>query len=163
MLCPNEIWPWLKENVKNMRLFRLKTLAAIVPAAMELYGLNVHALGRSMNTDTTTKHNIRRVDRFWGNKKEECTALALVLFEAFAPEEGPVEVLAGWTDVPGGQLLVFALPRSGRGIPLSEKAVPKEVAEGGLLRAENEALKQICNHRSGIVIVADRGSATSAG
>ena len=112
MLSPDEILPWLKENVKGMRLSRLKTLAAIVPAAMELCGVSVHSLGRAMNTQTTAKHNIKRVERFLKNAGVECAALAQAIFDAFAPKEGPVLVLADWTDVPAGVVQVdgqFAL------------------------------------------------------
>lgn len=160
MLSPDEILPWLKENVKGMRLSRLKTLAAIVPAAMELCGVSVHSLGRAMNTQTTAKHNIKRVERFLKNAGVECAALAQAIFDAFAPKEGPVLVLADWTDVPAGKLLVFALPCNGRSIPFFVKVVPKKVGEGELVRAENEALKalkHICRHRSHVIIVADRG------
>lgn len=45
MLSPQEILAWLKENVKGMRLSRLKTIWTIVPAAMELCGVGVLVLG----------------------------------------------------------------------------------------------------------------------
>lgn len=160
MLSPQEILPWLKENVKGMRLSRLKTLAAIVPGAMELCGVGVHSLGRAMNTGTTAKHNIKRVERFLENTGVECAALAQGIFEAFAPKQGSVLVLADWTDVPAGKLLVFALPCNGRSIPFFVNVVPKEVGEGELVQAENEALKAlkgICRHRSHVILVADRG------
>lgn len=160
MLSPQEILSWLEDNVKGMRLSRLKTLAAIVPAAMELCGVGVLSLGRAMNTGTTAKHNIKRVGRFLGNTQVECEALAQAIFEAFAPPHGPVLVLADWTDVSNGKLLVFALPCNGRSIPFFVKVVPKKVGEGELIQAENEALKElrcICVGRSQVIIVADRG------
>jgi hypothetical protein len=160
MLSPQEILSWLEENVKGMRLSRLKTLAAIVPGAMHLCGVGVLSLGRAMDTETTAKHNIKRVGRFLGNARVEGAALAQAIFDAFAPKRGPVLVLADWTDVPTGKLLVFALPCNGRSIPFFVKVVPKKVGEGELVQAENEALKAlkpICRPRSQVVIVADRG------
>lgn len=160
MFSPTTILPWLEENVKGMRRSRMKTLAAIVPAAMELCGVGVLALGRSMCTPTTAKHNIKRVGRFLGNTCVEGLAIASGLFDAFAPKEGPVLVLADWTDVINGKLLVFALPCNGRSMPFFSKVIPKQAGEGGMIRAENEALhalKQICCTRSNVIVVADRG------
>lgn len=160
MLSPAEILSWLEENVKGVRLSRLKTIAAIVPAAMELCGVGVLALGRAMCTGTSAKHNIKRVNRFLGNSRVETRMLARGIFEAFAPVEGPVLVLADWTDVPNGKLLVFALPCNGRSVPFWVSVVPKNVPEGGLIQAENDALhalEDICRNRSGVILVADRG------
>ena len=60
MLNPQRILSWLETNVKGMRRSRMKTLADIVPAAMELCGVGLLALGRAMPTDTTAKHNIKQ-------------------------------------------------------------------------------------------------------
>jgi len=160
MLSPDLILTWLQDNVKQMRRSRMKTLAAIVPAAAELCGVGVLALGRAMCTQTTAKHNIKRVNDFLGNDQVECLAIAKGLFDAFAPKSGRVLVLADWTDVANGKLLVFALPCNGRSIPFFVKVLPKHVGEGEMIRAENKALellKDICSSRSGVIIVADRG------
>lgn len=160
MLSPEEILPWLEENVKGMRLSQLKTLAAIVPAAAALCGVGVLSLGRAMNTATTAKHNIKRVERFLSNTRVDGAVLARAIFDAFAPTQGPVLVLADWTDVANGKLLVFALPCNGRSLPFFVSVVPKNAGEGALIRAENEALKalhSICAERSDIIVVADRG------
>lgn len=160
MLSPEMILLWLEANVKGMRRSRLKTLAAIVPAATELCGVGVLSLGRAMRTDTAAKHNIKRVNGFLGNARVEGHAIARGLFEAFAPRSGPVLVLADWTDVANGKLLVFALPCNGRSIPFFVKVLPKRVGEGEMIQAENEALqslKEICRSRSGVILVADRG------
>lgn len=160
MLSPEDILTWILANVKGMRRSRAKTLADIVPAAMELDGVGVLSLGRAMATATTCKHNIKRVNRFLGNEAIEAEALAQGIFEAFAPATGRVEVLADWTDVPNGKMLVFSLPANGRSIPFFVQVAPKQAGEGGMIRAENEglaALARICRNRSGVVIVADRG------
>lgn len=160
MLSPDSILTWLKENVNNVRLSRLKTLAAIVPAAMERCGVGVLALGRSMEGTTSAKHNIKRVGRFLGNKDLECEAIAEGLFNAFAPKTGRVLVLADWTDVANGKMLVFTLPCNGRSIPFFVKVVPKQAGDGALVHAEEEALQalgRICRGRSDVVLVADRG------
>lgn len=160
MLNPERIMTWLKDNVEGMRASRMKTLADITPAAMHLSGVGVLTLGRLMCTETTPKHNIKRVDRFLGNKAVEGPSIAKGIFKAFAPRQGRVLVLADWTDMANGKLLAFALPCNGRSVPFFSKAVAKNVGEGDMIRAENEALKtlgDICKGYKDIVIVADRG------
>jgi len=160
MLNPQEILAWMEANVKGMRRSRMKTLSDIVPAAMALFGVGVLALGRAMQTGTTCKHNIKRVNRFLGNTALEGEALARALFEAFVPEEERALVLADWTDVPNGKLLVFSLPANGRSIPFFTKVVAKKAGEGAMIRAENEALavlQRICSNGPEVTIVADRG------
>lgn len=160
MLSPKAILAWLEANVKGMRRSRAKTLADIAPAAMALLGVGVLALGRAMQTRTTCKHNIKRVNRFLGNTALEAEALAQGIFEAFVPQTGRVLILADWTDMPNGKLLVFSLPANGRSIPFYAKAVAKKAGEGAVIRAESEALEalhRICRSRPDAVVVADRG------
>ncbi len=160
MLSPHEILTWMEMNVKGMRRSRMKTLADIVPAAMEMHGVGTLSLGRAMQTATTCKHNIKRVDRFLGNTDLEGEALAKGIFEAFVPDSVRALVLADWTDVINGKLLVFSLPANGRSIPFFTKVVAKKAGKGSMIRAENEALEaleRICHSCPEIVIVADRG------
>ena len=67
-----------------------------------------------MRSETAAKHNIKQVGRFLGNTAFESASIAQAIFNAFAPKRGRVFVLAGWTDVANGKLLVFALPCNGR-------------------------------------------------
>lgn len=160
MLSPVDILPWLEANVNGVRRSRLKTLAVIVPAAMEQAGLGVLALGRAIREKTSAKHSIKRVNRFLGNEGLECEALAAGIFNAFAPDRGRVVVLADWTDVSNAKMLVFALPANGRSIPFYTQVVPKKVKKRGLVEAENaalQALKAICADRVDVIVVADRG------
>ena len=160
MLNPANILSWLEENVKGMRLSRLKTLAAIVPAAAELCGVGVLSLGRAMRTGTVAKHNIKRVDRFLGNDAVEGIAVARAIVKAFAPARGLVQVLVDWTDVPNGKLLVFALPCNGRSLPFFVQTAAKNAGEGGLIQAENEGLRilrSIMGEDREVIVIADRG------
>lgn len=159
MLNPQAILTWLETHVKAMRRSRAKTLADIVPAAMSRDGVGVLDLGRAMETDTTGKHNIKRVNRFLGNEALETEALGQGLFRTFASLTEPVLVLADWTDVANGKLLVFSIPANGRSIPFFAKAVAKKAGEGAMIQAENEALDALARMCAGyeIVVVADRG------
>jgi hypothetical protein len=160
MLSPDTIMTWLERNVNGVRRSRLKTLSAIVPGAMAMVGVSTHSLGRAMQSATTAKHCIKRVNRFLGNAKLECEAIAAGIFDVFAPKRGRVLVLADWTDVANGKMLVFAMPCNGRSIPFYTKVVPKNAGKGALKKAEMAGLaelKRICDSRSEVVIVADRG------
>lgn len=162
MFSPADILAWVDKNVKGVRKSRRKTLAAIVPAAMQLCGLGVLALGRAMLNGTSAKHNIKRVNRFLGNAALECEVIAEGIFCALAPAQGPVVVLADWTDMPNAKLLVFALPRQGRALPFYVQVIQKEAQSGEMIAAEEkalEALSRICRKRSGqtMIMVADRG------
>ena len=69
-------------------------------------------------------------------------------------------VLADWTDVTNGKVLVFAMPCNGRSIPFYTHVVAKKAGKGALREAEMaalSALEAICNGRAQVVIVADRG------
>jgi hypothetical protein len=127
---------------------------------MDLCGVGVLALGRAMRTTTSCKHNIKRVNLFLGNGGLEAEALAQAIFEFFVPETERALVLADWTDVANGKLLVFSLPANGRSIPFFTKVVAKKAGEGALIRAENEALaalQRICRNGPELTVVADRG------
>ena len=140
--------------------FRMKTLAAIIPAAMGLCGVGIPSLGRLMHGPTSAKHNIKRVCRFLCNADLECEAIASAIFRLFAPRQGRVLVLADWTDVANGKLLVFTLPCNGRTIPFFTRVLPKQVGDGALVRAEEEAMEalgRICRDRAEVIIVLDRG------
>jgi hypothetical protein len=160
MLSPTMILTWLEAHVK-MRQSRRKALAAVVQAASAFAGVGITALGRAMESGTAAKHNIKRVNDFMGNEQLETEALAGALFHAFAPKEGRIIVLADWTDVANGKLLVFALPRDGRSLPFLSVCVPKDCGEGAMKGAEEEALDKlarICQGRDvTLVAVADRG------
>ena len=160
MLSPDTILAWLTQNVNGARLSRLNTLAAIIPAAMSMVGVSIHSLGRAMPGATTAKHSIKRVNRFLGNRAFESEAIARGIFEAFAPKRARVLVLADWTDVANGKMLVFALPCNGRSIPFYTAVVAKMAGKGALRNAEMAALSEleaICGSRTEVVIVADRG------
>lgn len=160
MLSPVRILTWLERNVNGVRRSRLNTLSAIVPGAMAMAGVSTHSLGRAMPSSTTAKHCIKRVNRFLGNAKLECEAIAKGIFDVFAPKRGRVLVLADWTDVTNGKMLVFAIPCNGRSIPFYTKVVAKSAGKGALIKAEMAGLSElehICDSRSEVIIVADRG------
>lgn len=162
MLSPKAIISWLSSKVSTMRLSRIKTLAALVSAAMRRRGVGVLALGRAMISSTTAKHNIKRVWRFVRNQAVESQAVSEVIFHESVPARGPVVVLIDWTDMPPYRSLILALARRGRAIPFYSLTVAITGA-GGMIAAEKRAVAflQRClpAHRH-VIIVGDRGFGT---
>ena len=160
---PSKILTWLEEKVQ-MRQSRRKTLAAIVSGAMRMQGTGVLALGRAMGGPTAAKHRIKRVDRFLGNAQVEVDAVNAALFHQCRPAQGPLVVLADWTDRHTFQQLVFALPCNGRALPFYGVTVEKGDGSGGhdglMIEAEEmalDALARMCGKTIRPIIIADRG------
>lgn len=153
------ILSWLQAHVK-MHEKRRRTLAHLVVSAMLLRGLGVLALGRGMKTETSAKHAIKRVWRFFRNEQVECENVQRALFEQFFPSSGPIVVLVDWTDLYPFTQLVFALPRDGRALPFLSITIDKEGGEGSRIAVETQALARLASwvpKGREVVVVADRG------
>jgi len=154
---------WLTTHVK-MHAKRRDTLAHLVFAAMRMRGLGVLALGRAMCSETSAKHQIKRVWRFLRNAAVECESVQAALFRQFAPREGRIVVLVDWTDLMPYTQLVLAFARDGRAVPFMSITVPKQGGEGSLVEAERQALERLaslCPPDREMVLVADRGFGNS--
>ncbi len=123
MLGPNRILDWIIENVKPMRRSRQKTLSAIVYSALQMRGVGVLSLGRMLPGSTAAKHAIKRVWRFFRNRRLEIESLHLSLAHLLAPHHTPVVILLDWTVYGPFQTLAAALPRDGRAIPIWWKTI----------------------------------------
>ena len=126
----------------------------------------VLALGRAMaqGCEVAAKHCIKRVWRFLRNGDVELEAVYSALFHAVAPCEGPIVVLADWTDIAPFQQLMLSLPRDGRALPFLSLTVPKGTysgeQDGSMLFAEVRALsilRRLCPPGRQVIIVGDRG------
>ena len=164
MFDPSKILTWLEENVQSMRRSRMKTLAAVVSAAVLMRGVGVLALGRAMAGEVAAKHCIKRVWRFLRNDGVETEALSAALFRFLLPVTGRVIVLADWTDLHPFQQLVFSFPRDGRALPFLCITIRKSESEGGgdgeMVAAEQRALavlERMCPPGLKLILVADRG------
>lgn len=164
MFDPSNIVTWLEENVQSMRRSRMKTLAAIVSAALLMRGVGVLALGRAMAGEVSAKHCIKRVWRFLRNDGVETESLGSALFRFLLPPTGRAVVLADWTDISPFQQLVFSLPRDGRALPFLcitiRKSEGEEKQSGAMVAAEKQALamlERMCPAGRELIIVADRG------
>jgi hypothetical protein len=160
MYSPDMILAWINQFVQPMRLSRRKTLADIVAAAMHMRGSGVLALGRALQSNTTPKHSIKRVWRFFRNKGIEVSAIRAALISTLAPQLGPIVVLVDWTDLGPYKLLVAAFPRDGRALPVWWKTIRKDAGEGSMVAVEREFFDALAQHlppKRAIVVIADRG------
>lgn len=158
MLSPEAIISWLSTRVNGMRRSRLKTLAALVSAAMRRVGVGVLALGRAMPSAAGAKHRIKRVWRFLRNPMVEIPAVLSALMASAVPRRGPLVVLVDWTDLPPYRSLMLALARDGRSVPLFSKTI--EICGGSMVAAEEQALAFLARCAPAgrrVIVVADRG------
>ena len=100
MYDPQAIFSWIEHEIKPMRRSRQKTLADVVSAAMQLRGGGVLSLGRSLVCETTIKHAIKRVWRFFRNPRLEIESIQQALVNHLLPPKGQrCVVLVDWTEV----------------------------------------------------------------
>ena len=160
MHSPKSILSWIEREVKPMRRSRQKTLSTIISAAMLLNGTGVLALGRSIASRTTPKHNIKRVWRFFRNQAVEIQSVQQALVNRLAPSNTPVVILLDWTVYGDYQTLAAAIPRDGRALPVWWKTITRKTGEGGMIKTEKEALfaiRQLFSLRNDLILIADRG------
>ena len=149
---------WLCAHVNGMHAKRMATLAVLTDAAMKMRGMGVLALGRAVAGRVDAK-----VWRFLRNAKLEAREVCAGIARAFSPAEGPIIVLADWTDFTPYTQLVFALPRDGRALPFYCRTVLQAGGEGCRSTAEQAALQELAAllpQARSVVIVADRGFAS---
>jgi len=143
-----------------MRRSRQKTLADLVAAAMRLTGTGVLALGRAVRGDTTAKHSIKRVWRFFRNRSLETSAVQQAMVNTLASPHAPVVVLLDWTDHGRYTTLAAALSRDGRALPVWWKTILKNSGKGSMKTVEEDALWELRRlfwfYRE-VILVADRG------
>jgi len=161
MLDPKEIINWLSRKVKRMRKSRIKTLAALVSAAMKRLGSGVLALGRALAGRVSAKHCIKRVWRFMRNGQVELKAVHSALLRQLIPRKGlPLIVLMDWTELPPMQTLTLSVAHDGRAVPFYSETLLKKCGKGGKNKAERRALEFlscVVARRREVVVLADRG------
>ena len=160
MNAPRVILHWILKEVKPMRRSRQKTLADIVSAAMRLSGSGVLSLGRAIPSKTSAKHSIKRVWRFFKNRKLKVFSVQQALVNCLSPQNAPVIILLDWTIYGSYQTLVAAIPRDGRSIPICWKTIFTKSGEGIQKQAEKDLLfeiRQLFPFRKDLILIADRG------
>ena len=145
-----------------LRLSQAKTLSQLVTAAMQLTRASLAQLGRclSYNSGIATKHCIKRIDRFIGNRRVEPIEAMRGLVQWIAKPRSQLLLSMDWVDLRNFKCLVLALRLHGRAIPLLWAVYRHEDfyrsqnnIEYGLLRV----LRTMIPESVQLVILADRG------
>jgi hypothetical protein len=146
-----------------LRLSQAKTLSQLVTAAMQLTRASLAQLGRclSYNSGIATKHCIKRIDRFIGNRTVEPIKAMRGLVQWIAKPRNQLLLSMDWVELRNFKCLVLALRLHGRAIPLLWAVYRYEDfyrsqnnIEYGLLRV----LRTMIPESVQLVILADRGS-----
>lgn len=130
---------------------------------MECRRVSQADVGRSMETGTTPKHNIKRVSRFVRNERvnvaEGCRGLARIAAKASG---GCLVVAVDWVDVGRFKVLKAAVPLRGGAVPILFAVYPKwrlKKSQNQFEEAFFGLLSKLLPARTWTVVVADRGFA----
>jgi hypothetical protein len=123
----------LKIACPQIHSVRLAALLSAVGAAITEHETSVTALGRNLKSQskTTTKHDIKRMDRLIGNVKlhnERQLLYRYLAHQLIGQQKHPV-LLADWSPIPGKdifQLLRISIPMGGRSLTIYEQCFKEE-------------------------------------
>ncbi|NIW00058.1 IS4 family transposase [Candidatus Saccharibacteria bacterium] len=119
----------LLNSAPNIHRVRLAALMAGVESLLSGSFLTVTALGRRLNSQALTKHNIKRMDRLLSNPhlyNERADLYRALCHHLIGNQSQPV-VLVDWTDIVERERLMLiraALAVDGRAIPIYEGVYP---------------------------------------
>ena len=154
---------WIVNLCPLLRRSQSKALAQIVFGALKCRRVCQADIGRSMETGTMSKHNIKRVSRFIGNKRvnvaKGCRGLVRIAARASG---GCLVVAVDWVDIGKYKVLKAAVPVRGRAVPILFAAYPKwrlKKSQNQFEEAFFDLLAKLLPPRTWTVIVADRGFA----
>jgi len=145
----------------SLRLPQRKTLAELVFGAMGCRRVSLADIGRSMRTQTSVKHNIKRAYRFLRNHRVEAPhACGALIGLAARAAGGRLFVAVDWVGVRQYRLLRAAVPLAGRSVPILFAAYRKwevnksqNAFEEGFFRL----LAALLPDGVEVVVLADRG------
>jgi hypothetical protein len=143
----------------------LVNLALLVHAAFECRRLGIASLGRAMQSRTTPKHAIKRVDRFLGNERFDHREAQEELLRAVIGPRETVFIAVDWTKIRKWPALVAGVVKRGRAVPvlwsvMDEKALHKSfnAFENGFFAWLAKALPKGVR----AIVLLDRGSSASS-
>ena len=94
------------------------TLGLICWAVFESRRMNISELGRHLDTPSVPKHNIKRVDRFLGNRRFKDKEAREAFVRLVVGTRRNIEIAVDWTKVRSWPVLVAAMIYQGRAIPI---------------------------------------------
>ena len=118
----------LRSACPKIHKVRLSALIAGVHSALEQNQVTVTGLGRNLKSysRTSTKHDIKRMDRLIGNKylyQERQSIYHYLLTQLIGEQTHPI-LIADWSPIPGNrifQLLRLSIPMGGRSLTVYEQ------------------------------------------
>jgi len=160
-MSKQNIFNWVVNTCNGFRLSQRKTLAEIVCGVLKCRRVSLADLGRSMQTNTTAKHNIKRVYRFLQNNRIDVSEGCRSLLHLVANASGKrLLVAVDWVDVREYKALRAAVPLKGRSVPVLFAVYEKwqihksqNAFEEGFFRL----LKALAPAECEMTIIADRG------
>lgn len=157
-----EAMDWVLRVTTVLRLSQSKTLSALVTAALRVGRVSLAELGRHLQSGTTAKHAIKRVDRFCGNDRVHVSdAMQGVIRQLVRPNrKRPLVVSMDWVEVRQFHTLSICADIRGRAVPLLWASYPEwelyksqNNLEEGLLRL----FRTILPPKVRVIVLADRG------
>lgn len=154
---------WVVNACTFLRLSQAKALAQIVFGAMKCRRVSQADIGRSMETGTVAKYNIKRVSRFVRNNRVDMAEGCRGLVALAAKAAGSCLVVAvDWVDIGKYKVLKAAVPIRGRAVPILFAVYPKwrlKKSQNAFEETFFELLASLLPARTWTIIVADRGFA----
>lgn len=157
---------YLRKHCQEVHKKRMNALMAMARSLMVGRKLSVTGLGRSINNETKTKHNIKRADRLIGNlamNQERYKVYAAMAKLIIGQQRRPV-ILIDWSDLSTDReyhMLRASIPVDGRSMTIYEESHHQRYdgnphVQQRFLRRLNEILPQ----HSHPIIVTDAGFRT---
>ena len=117
MHASDSLYDHLVKNLPSVHLSRIKSVFMAVDSLLKGGQLSLTALGRSAITNTTPKHNIKRIDRLLGNDKlyDEIESFCEVMARLVIKPHTSPTILVDWTQLETTHCaLVASVSYSGR-------------------------------------------------
>jgi hypothetical protein len=127
MQSTNFLFKALQNVCQKIHRARFRSLKAATDSLVEGRKLSLVGLGRSIKSETTTKYNIKRVDRLLGNRKleQECASFYRAMSRIVLGSQSRPLILVDWSGLTRcGEFLLLraATPVGGRAITLYEES-----------------------------------------
>jgi hypothetical protein len=119
----------LKITCPGIHAKRLATLLCATQTLSEAQQLSTTAMGRALKSQTTAKHNIKRIDRLIGNvwlRSEREPIYHSLAHWLLRSQKHPL-IIVDWSDLTADrrhQLLRAAIPMGGRSLTVYEEVHP---------------------------------------
>jgi len=139
-----QILSWFKRNLNENFLSQRKTIAALVYGLLCSRKAGVASIGRYMKTNTTVKHNIKRVARYIGNPRINIDNALKPIQNLILNHCSKIFIAIDWTKIKDSyELLKATVICDGRGVPFTYKTYNKSKIKNKQTKIEIDFIKKI--------------------